>query len=257
MPSTKETLSARLRRHRRQLDALLALFWVAVFLVPYGAEYEVHRILQTGKPPGPVLSVLASTIGPLRSLDDYYADVLARHGRLTATNPDIVFLGIDDASERVLDDMDPEVVKNDPALSKMANFPWPREVYGLIYDRLVQSGARLVLFDVLFQQPKPINDAQFKAALDRNPDRFVLSCNFVPQPQPLPETLTLLSDSLIPQTSPPDSRIAFVNFWPDIDNTIRAARYHRSYAGAAIGQVNSSWVIDSMAGNGLPHPEAR
>ena len=236
MPSTKDTISSRLRRHRRELDGLVALFWVALFLMPYAVQH--FR----------VAPIFSGTISPLRAIDDYFSDVLARNGRLTPTNPDIVFLGIDDSSVR-LDKLDPDFVRHDPVLSNMFNWPWPRQVYAPIYDRLAESGAKLVIFDVLFQAPRT-GDADLKAALDRHPDQFILSCNFVFKPGQ-DDLLASPSDTIIPQTSPPDPRIAFVNFWPDVDGSIRQARYHHEYAGSAIGQVKSDWVIDSMAARAM------
>jgi adenylate cyclase len=240
MASAKDTISSRLRRHRRVVDALVALFWVALFLIPY-AVMHFH-----------VAPILSGTISPPRAIDTYYSDVLARNGRKTPPNPDIIFLGIDDASVR-LDMLDQDMVHRDPVFSQMLNpWPWPRAVYAPIYDRLASAGAKVVIFDILFQAPKQ-GDADLNAALNRHPDQFVLGCNFVSKPPPLPDVLASPADSVLPQTSPPDPRIAFVNFWPDdnIDGAIRKATYHRAYMGSAVGRVNSSWIINSLAARAI------
>jgi adenylate cyclase len=237
MASVKDSLSSRLRRHRRALDAIVALFWVLLFLTPYALNhYRMARPL-----------ALAS-IRPLRTLDDYFSDELARHGRLTPANPDIVFLGIDDSSVR-LDLLDADLVHRDPVLSQMLNWPWPRQVYAPIYDRLADAGAKVVIFDILFQAPKE-GDADLNAALNRHPNQFVIGCNFVSAP-PSPDKLASPADTILPQTAPPDPRIAFVNFWPDEDGFIRQARFHRLYEGAAVGQANSDWIIHSMAARAM------
>ncbi len=233
MASEKFSLSAWLRHYRRTLDILAMFFWVGFFLAPY-VMYRLHVS-------APIVHI---SLGPLRAIDSYFADELARHGRLTSPNPDIVFLGIDDASER-LDTLDPEMVRHDPALSLMSKpWPWQRQVYGLVLDRLCDAGAKVVIFDLLFLAPNSGDDA-LKASLDRHADRVILGCNFVQ------DQIALPADSVIPQTLPPDGRIAFVNFWPDIDGSIRQARFHHPYAGSAIGQAQSSVQFDSLAAKTL------
>ena len=223
MASAKDLLSSRLRRHRRTLDTLVAFFWVFLFLIPYALKFLTPYTVKHFNFAPPLAQF---SIRPFQAIDTFFSDELALHGRLTPSNPDIIFLGIDDASMR-LDALDPEVVRHDPALSNMSIWPWPRQVYASIYDRLTAAGARLVLFDILFQVPKP-EDAALKAALDRHPDRFVLGCNFVPLPirradGDFLEQLASPADTIIPQTAPPDPRVAFVNFWPDSDGSIRQA----------------------------------
>ncbi len=56
-------------------------------------------------------------------------------------------------------------------------FPWSREVYALLLDRLFAAGARLVLFDLVFNPPNE-GDAAFHAALDRYRGKVVLGANF-------------------------------------------------------------------------------
>ena len=113
-------------------------------------------------------------------------DLIARSGRTTPPNPDLVFLAIDSASVT----LDPELDLNgllassasDPsshrALEIMTKgWPWNREVYALILDRLVGAGAKVVAFDFLFKDPAP-GDAAFRAALDRLKSQVVIGSNF-------------------------------------------------------------------------------
>jgi adenylate cyclase len=47
-------------------------------------------------------------------------------------------------------------------------WPWPRSLHAALIDRLTESGARLVLFDILFTEPSdPENDAAFASAIKR------------------------------------------------------------------------------------------
>ena len=56
-------------------------------------------------------------------------------------------------------------------------YPWSRELWVLLLDRLFAAGARLVMFDLLFNPPDE-GDPAFHAALDRYRDKVVVSANF-------------------------------------------------------------------------------
>ena len=56
-------------------------------------------------------------------------------------------------------------------------FPWSREVWALLLDKLFAAGARVVMFDLLFNPPNE-GDPAFHAALDRYRDKVVVSANF-------------------------------------------------------------------------------
>src|ERR1051325_5792356 len=105
-------------------------------------------------------------------------DVLRREGRKTKTHDDFVFLGIDQ-STLSFEPFDPEDVRNNRAFQLMMErpFPWSRELWAVLLDRLFQAGARLVIFDIVFDHPND-GDPAFRAALDRYRDRVVIGANF-------------------------------------------------------------------------------
>ena len=70
-----------LRHHQRITHGVIALIWSVFFLVCFLA-------------PGPIQR-------QLRQIDIHFADLLALKGRLTPSDPDIVFLGIDNALETI------------------------------------------------------------------------------------------------------------------------------------------------------------
>ena len=163
-------------------------------------------------------------------LCNLYRDGLSRGGQTTPTNPSLVFLAIDAASVN-LDESDIEGLfdlgtgdsKESRALRLMSHrFPWSREVYALILERLVEAGAKVVAFDLLFPGQAEADPA-FRAALDRYANHVVIGSNFVDG------TLTRPSDTLIEQTSPIDHRIGFTNFWADDDEVVRRARFHVTF----------------------------
>src|SRR5437879_13585431 len=102
-------------------------------------------------------------------------DTIARSGRTTPADPNLLFLAIDSDSVSLDETLDLEGLfsssSSNPesrrALEIMSKgWPWNREIYGIILERLVGAGAKVVAFDCLFPQPAPGDDA-FRAALER------------------------------------------------------------------------------------------
>ena len=152
-----------------------------------------------------------------------FEDLLRREGRKTPTRDDFVFLGIDQSTLQ-LPPMTTEEIAGSRAFQLMTErpFPWSREVWALLLDRLFGAGARLVMFDVIFSPPND-GDPAFHTTLDRYRDKVVLGANF--DMQNAAQALTP-NDTLIPPQQLLDDRVGFVNFWPDpIDGKIRAATY--------------------------------
>ena len=128
-----------LNRHRLLILSLIAVFWTGLVAL-------AHFF-----PAAPFLSTIWSG-------ERSFADVLRREGRKTATHKDFVFLGIDQASLSLKPEG--EDWSNNRALQLMSEhaYPWSREVWGLLLDRLFEAGARLVMFDIVFDKPKEGDD---------------------------------------------------------------------------------------------------
>jgi adenylate cyclase len=163
-------------------------------------------------------------------LDNLYRDAINRSGRTTPSNANLVFLAIDAASVS-LDQTDIEEVyglsgdNSDAAraLQLMSKgFPWSRELYALVLDRLVRAGARVVIFDLNFPTATD-NDATFRAGLDRYADHVIIGSNFVDG------SLVRPCETLIPQSAPTDNRIGFTNFWADQDDVVRRAQFRVTF----------------------------
>src|SRR5437588_2842616 len=178
-------------------------------------------------PPVPVLS---QVWGHEQTLQDW----LHRTGRRTSTHPEFVFVAI---STKSLAGPESAKAGKDRMLQLMAEhpFPWSREVWARLLDRLFESGARLVIFDLVFSSP--IEGGQvFHAALDRYRDRVVIGANF-----DLENGNEFVSPNadLIPPPAQYDDRVGFVNYWPDEqDGKLRAARFFTSHRQLA-GQIPS------------------
>jgi signal transduction histidine kinase len=169
-------------------------------------------------------------------------DAIARAGRTTLANPDLIFLAIDSDSVGLDKDLDIEGLfsssENDPesrrALEMMSKgWPWNREIYAAILQRLLNAGARVAAFDCLFPDPSP-NDPVFRDALDRFQPRVVIGSNFespadVDRTRRIKSTYTPPTETLISKTAKPDDRAGFTNFFAGEDKIVRAAQFQVAY----------------------------
>jgi adenylate cyclase len=181
-----------------------------------------------------------------------FEDLLRREGRKTAAPPDFVFVGLDQSTLQ-LPPMTAEEIAGNRALQLMTAqpFPWSREVWALLLDRLVAAGARVVIFDLLFNPPND-GDPAFHAALDRYQDKVVVGANFDLENVQLVQEITP-NDALIPPPQLLDSRVGFVNFFPDpIDGKVRAVPYRltsRQLQGSA--PYANQEIYDSLSARAL------
>jgi len=201
-----------LGRHRLLILSLIAVFWT-------GLVGLAHFF-----PGAPFLSTIWTG-------ERSFADVLRREGRKTQTHSDFVFLGIDQQS-LILDAVNPDEIAKDPALRLMAAqpYPWSREVWALLMDKLFGAGARLIMFDIVFGGTSDADPA-FRAALDKYHDRVIIACNFDDQHN---YQLVLPSKTLISAPQDEDDRVGFINYWRDLDGVVRRARFH----------VSDRWLAD-------------
>ena len=157
---------------------------------------------------------------------EFYAQDVALQffGKREPINPQIVFLSLESVNPGQFSD---EEIQASPALQLMSHtWPWPRAVYPMIFQRLFDSGAKVVAMDMLFLSETD-NDAGFAEALEKYRDKVVIGSNFFEDFRQNIDlkTLQLPSTSLIPMTTPLDDRIGYVNFWGDWDLVLRRAKY--------------------------------
>ena len=195
-----------LGRHRFLVLAFICVFWTGVIVLGHFF------------PNVPFISA------PWRG-EQSFEDLLRREGRKTPAPSDFVFLGIDQSTLQ-LPPLTTEEITSNRAFQLMTEkpFPWSREVWALLLDRLFGAGARVVMFDMIFSPPND-GDPAFHAALDRYHDKVVLGANF-DMANPLHAQLITPNDKLIPPPQLLDDRVGFVNFWTDpIDGKVRAVTY--------------------------------
>jgi signal transduction histidine kinase len=165
-------------------------------------------------------------------------DAIARSGRTTPANPNLLFLAIDSDSVSLDETLDlkglfsssSSIAESRRALEIMSKgWPWNREIYALILERLVGSGAKVVAFDCLFPEPAPGDDA-FRAALQRFKPQAVIGSNFVSRENvnrssKIPSSYDRPTETLTRETTMPDERVGFTNFFADENKIVRGAQY--------------------------------
>ncbi|HEY4272699.1 MAG TPA: CHASE2 domain-containing protein [Candidatus Udaeobacter sp.] len=194
----------RFGRARLLVLTLICLFWTGVIVV------------------GHFLPTASFVSVPWRG-EQSFEDLLRREGRKTTPPRDFVFLGIDQSTLQ-LPPLTPEELAGSRGLQLLSERPWPwsRELWALLLDKLFAAGARMVMFDLLFNPPNE-GDPAFHAALDRYRDKVVVSANFDFEHGAQAVTP---NDTLIPPPQLQDDRVGYVNFWPDpIDGETRAVNY--------------------------------
>jgi adenylate cyclase len=220
-----------LGRHRLLVLALICFFWTGLIFVGHFF------------PTTPFLSA------PWRG-EQGFEDLLRREGRKTTAPKDFVFLGIDQSTLQ-LPPLTAEELAGSRGLQLLSerSYPWSREVWALMLDRLFGAGARLVIFDLLFNPPND-GDPEFHAALDRYHDKVVLgaNCDMQHGVQFVPPNSELIRP---PQLQ--DDRVGLVIFIPDpIDGITRAARYRLTDLQlAGLPQHPSEEVYESLSARAL------
>jgi len=123
---------------------------------------------------------------------------------------------------------------------------WPRELHARLVDKLAQSGAKVVGFDLTFDTPSrsPDADRQFAAMVDR-------AANVV------------LVDSLRKETVRPEgksnqrvSEISIEKIMPPIAELEHAATAHAPFPLPKESRVNTYWTFKSGAGDSQTLPVA-
>ena len=236
-----------LRRHRPLTLALFCL--VLTFLCSFGYWRESHRLL---------LGVAPKSF--LR-LENYTKDFLQSSGRPAPLDPQLVYLGIGDASMTLKGLSEEEIASNETLQAMHADWPWNRSVYQAILDRLTNAGAKVVIFDLLFPTPK-LGDESFQNSLNQHQQEVVLGSNFIKNTideNSESTTLSGPSDSLIPPSDHPDSRVGYVNHFAEADGVIRRMRYRATMEdfGTTI-PTETPQIYESLAAvtlRKLGHPE--
>ena len=141
--------------------------------------------------------------------------------------PEIKLIGLGTSSFK-LDTLAPEEIAASPTLQKMQQpWPWDRSVYAAILEKLMNAGAKVVMFDFVFASETDGDDV-FAKALEKYKDRVVIGEMLADETGAEGRTKKLTTPNdrlLLPGT---EAVVGLVNIWPDSDDIVRRARYRTS-----------------------------
>ena len=150
---------------------------------------------------------------------------LLRGENLPDSNIKLIGLG---TTSFKLDSLAPEEIAASPTLQKMQQpWPWDRSVYAAILEKLMDAGAKVVMFDFVFASETDGDDV-FTQALKKYQDRVVIGAMLADEESSSGKTKKLTTPNerlLLPGT---ESVVGLVNIWTDNDDIVRHARYQTS-----------------------------
>ena len=152
---------------------------------------------------------------------------------LDLPNPNIKIIGLNTTTFQ-LDAIAPEEIAASPTLQKMQQpWPWDRSVYAAILEKLMDAGAKVVMFDFVFASETDGDDV-FAKKLVKYKDRVVIGEMFADEQGVITGSENSNSKKLIT----PNERLllpgtesvhGLVTLWPDdVDQIERRARYRTS-----------------------------
>lgn len=175
---------------------------------------------------------------PLLKLENMSEDVRTRYGRQANVDERLVYIGID--KQIYSEEVWPEEIESSEALKLMTdkNYPWSRKVWGLLAERLIANGARLVIFDLIFPHEAE-GDDHFRSVITQNRDRILLGANFnrrVMHNQAGALDLQIIRpvDSIAGDPDSARSHTGLVNFWVDRDGITRRLNFNYTLRGQQI-----------------------
>ncbi len=148
----------------------------------------------------------------------------------------IVLMGLN-SSSLSLSQLAPEEIAASPILQLMQEpWPWNRRVHAAVLEKLMNAGAKVVVFDFVFAGEKE-GDEVFAEALQKYRERVVIGSMF--QSGEFLQYTAPNERLLLPGT---ESSIGFVNLWSDGDEVVRHGKYRTSIereSPAAMGKFPS------------------
>ena len=140
-------------------------------------------------------------------------------------DPNIILIGVKTSSLK-LSELSPEEIAASPVLQLMQH-PWPwdnRSIYAAILEKLMDAGAKVVVFDFVFASQAEGDDV-FAKALQKYKDHVVIGSMFTKQVGEYTQYTPPNEELLLPGV---ESTIGFVNFWVDSDGKLRHGKYFTS-----------------------------
>jgi adenylate cyclase len=162
-----------------------------------------------------------------QKIDGTLLDYCYRFRGETPADPRIKLVGLGTTSFQ-LDTLAPEEIAASPVLQKMQQpWPWDRSVYAAVLEKLMNAGAKVVMFDFVFASETDGDDA-FAQALQKYKGRVVIGEMLADEEGATGKTKKLTQPNARLLLSGNESVLGLVNIWPDGDDVVRRARYRTS-----------------------------
>ena len=156
----------------------------------------------------------------LRQLDVAYTDQVQRWSGTSPPPADITIVAIDAYSLQQAANVDLSTQKE---LQELKHWPWPRRLHGLVLTRLIEAGAKVVGFDLLFDTPSlhgSDDDLAFAKSLEQHREQVVLGTQVLNSQGPVAGlSLQTLHPMLVPSERAPG--LGLLNGQPDTDGVLR------------------------------------
>ncbi|NIP95695.1 MAG: CHASE2 domain-containing protein [Akkermansiaceae bacterium] len=177
--------------------------------------------------------LLPPASGWVQRLDLILCDELSKVLTPGREREDLVFLGIDEEDRK----QGPDTVasRESRALALMrqqvGNERLDRRVYAELIEKLAASGAKFIIFDVLFlgSSGNPAADREFARALHRHHDRIVLSLLLQPMGDGTYQPVSSVEE--LPHLPQDPSRLpheGYVNLWSDSEDEVVRRMVYRT-----------------------------
>jgi len=170
-------------------------------------------------------------------------------------DPDIKLVGLENSSLKIDDEFATNEIAASPTLQLMEHpWPWDRGVYAAVLDKLMDAGAKVVVFDLVFPSETD-GDNDFAQVLLKYKDHVIIGEDFADEQDPD-------NGNMIKLTTPNDrlllpgaeSIVGLVNISGDADEIIRHAKYHTSVYRETLRlpdlDTNVASLLKKMIGDG-------
>lgn len=167
-------------RRRRQFVSISG--WTALFALLWVLDTPWVRDRVETDVPAPLsrpISAFQTRMNPLPQLELGVQTLLTRWRGQTPALDEVVVLAVDDPSFDMV--VFPEELEDTPILQEMQSWPWSRRVHAEAARAMLEAGAKVVAFDIVFDKPSPYgpeDDRAFERLLDDYGDRVVLGARY-------------------------------------------------------------------------------
>jgi len=172
---------------------------------------------------------------PLRDAETYAQEALYQNGRKAPANTNLVLVGFERLSytDGFSTGPDGEVDSKSRALELLReDYPWSREMWALLVERLMQAGAKGIVFDIVFKKQME-NDQRLAEVLKKYSGKVAISFIYGDAEQDGGDGLVWEAPNPVLVPVPVedmffDPRVAYATIWPRDDKVVREARFRIS-----------------------------